>query len=374
MKKRILEITYHGGTGGVAVLILNLVEQLKIHFDIEVCFVHSRGPIADEIELLGVKTHCLGLKSGFDLIGAFRLLKFLRNNNYDLIHLHYLTPIIRLAVFLYKPKAIILSEHGGMKGEKERKRWFITKYIHRLLRGTIDLYTTVSEENRREIVKERICSPEQCIVIYNGIDLNKFSPDNINSTSIKNKYNFPKDRFIIGTVRGLTPKMGIDHFILAFNYLFEKSHDIYGIIVGDGPLRKKLEELSAKLGINENILFLGIQRNIPELLSTFDIFVMPSVWEPFGIAAVEASAMKVPVVGYDVGGLSEVIENGKTGILVKERNPKLLAESILSIINKPELRKYISEEARNRTTRFFDIKKISQKYKKVYENIMKNAK
>ncbi|MDY6843501.1 MAG: glycosyltransferase [Thermodesulfobacteriota bacterium] len=374
MKNRILEITYHGGTGGVAVLLLNLAKHLKEDFDIEVCFANSLGPVAEDIKSLGVKTYCLNLKSGFDLIGALRLKRFLERKRYDLVHLHYLTPLIRLGVFISHPRATIMTEHGGVKGEKERNRWFLTKHIHRLLRNTVDLYTTVSEENRQVMVNNGICCDEKCLVIYNGIDLDEFHPYGADTVAIKRKLGIPLRKVIVGTVRGLTPKMGIDHFLLALREVLRKNGNVFGVIVGDGPLREELERLAESLGIREDLSFLGTQRNIPELLSLFDIFVMPSVWETFGIAAAEAMATEIPVVAYlDAGGLSELIGEENTGKLVADRDPRLLAESILELIQQPEERRAIGKRARKRISTYFDMKKISQEYKEIYEKTIRVA-
>jgi len=373
VKGKILEVTYHGNPGGIPVLVLNLIKQLRNFFDIEVCFAHSKGLIAEEISSLGIKTYCAGMKSGLDIKGAFKLMKLIAQNDYDLVHLHYLTPLIRLSTVLARPKAIILTEHGGIKGEKARGRWRITKYIHRFLRNTVTVYTTVSRENLQEMLNEGICTPRKATVIYNGIDLNEFSPDRTSKSTIKKHYNLPADTLVIGTIRGLIPTMGLDHFLLALKYILQKRMDVVGIIVGDGWIRKKLERLAYQLGISRNILFLGYRRDIPKLLSIFDVFVVSSEWETFCIAAVEAMAMGVPVVGYAVGGLPEVIEHNVTGLLIERRDPELLAEGILKIISKEEKEKKImGEEARKRVVKYFNIEKVALKYKEIYGKIVAN--
>ncbi len=119
-------------------------------------------------------------------------------------------------------------------------------------------------------------------------------------------------------------------------------------MAGSGELRSQLEELTGQLGLTRNISFLGAieHRQVPEILRNVDIFVMPSIREEFGVAAVEAQAMEIPVVSTRVGGVPEVVLDGETGILVEPGDSEQLAQAILTLIENPALRRQMGKRGR----------------------------
>jgi len=122
------------------------------------------------------------------------------------------------------------------------------------------------------------------------------------------------------------------------------------LMAGSGELCSQLEELTEQLDLTHHIAFLGAieNRRVPEILKDVDIFVMPSTQEGFGVAAVEAQAMEIPVVATRVGGIPEVVLDGETGILVEPGNSEQLAQAILTLIENPTLRKQMGERGRKR--------------------------
>ena len=154
-----------------------------------------------------------------------------------------------------------------------------------------------------------------------------------------------RDFVHIGTIRGkegLAPKYGVEYLVRAAAELMKSGIKTKLTIVGDGPLRPELEILSQNLGMGDNINFAGYisMDQVPVYLNDFDIFVMPSVGrgETFGVAAVEAMATGLPVVGSRVGGLPEVIDDQKTGLLVEPANVAALAEALKTYARSADLR------------------------------------
>jgi len=159
-------------------------------------------------------------------------------------------------------------------------------------------------------------------VIPFGVDLSHFIYKDRNSQEYIN----------IGTVRNLTPKYGLEYLIKAASKLLDKGHKLKLTIIGDGPSRDLLESIASRLGIGDRAEFVGFIANekVVEYLNNFDIFVMPSIGEgeTFGVAAVEAMATGLPVVASRIGGLPEVIDDGKTGILVEPGNVEELTKAL----------------------------------------------
>jgi glycosyltransferase involved in cell wall biosynthesis len=152
----------------------------------------------------------------------------------------------------------------------------------------------------------------------------------------------------LGFFKHLKPKYGPEYLIRAVEMVVRQYPRTRLLMAGSGELRSHLEALTGQLGLTRNISFLGAveHRQVSEVLKNVDIFVMPSIREEFGVAAVEAQAMEIPVVATRVGGVPEVVRDGITGILVETRNSEQLATAIIELIENPEKRREMGKEGR----------------------------
>lgn len=153
---------------------------------------------------------------------------------------------------------------------------------------------------------------------------------------------------VVGAVARLSPEKGLDHLLRAAALLRARGTTIEVVLAGDGPSRPLLERLTDELGLRECVRFTGdiAHEDVPSMLATFDIFAMPSTWEGFGVAALEASAMELPVVGSNIHGIPDVVIDGKTGILVPPANPVALAGAIERLAKDAELRRTMGAAGR----------------------------
>ena len=176
-------------------------------------------------------------------------------------------------------------------------------------------------------------------VVPFGVDCEVFRPtERINMTTA----------VTLGFVKHLRVKYGPEYLIRAMEMIVKQYPQTQLLVAGSGELHSQLEELTGKLGLTGHISFLGTveHRQVPEILKNVDIFVMPSIQEEFGVAAVEAQAMEIPVVATRVGGVPEVVLDGETGILVEPGNSGQLAQAILTLIENPALRRQMGERGR----------------------------
>ena len=203
-------------------------------------------------------------------------------------------------------------------------------------------------------------------VIPNGIDLKRF----------ENLQRKPHSGFVVMTIARLEKVKGVEYLIRALaTPALRRSAGIRLSVIGDGSERKNLERLVAKLGLTEKVKFLGEVPNqkIPEHLAGADCFVLPSLKEGFGIAVLEAWAAGLPVIGSNVGGIKELIEDGKTGILVEPGDPEAIAKAILKIYKQSEAGPIRNNLAMARLFRY-DWGEIGERVFKVYQKcLVKNV-
>lgn len=142
------------------------------------------------------------------------------------------------------------------------------------------------------------------------------------------------------------------------------------LLVGDGPERARAEQIAQEAGVFEDVLCLGNQTEIVELLSIADVYCLPSETESFGLSALEAMACEVPVVASRVGGLPEVVADGETGYLFEMGNPQEMAERILKLCGDPQRRREMGQAARERAITLFPQDKIVGEYEALYKEIV----
>ena len=202
-------------------------------------------------------------------------------------------------------------------------------------------------------------------VIPNGVDLKRFE-------GLERK---PHDGFVVMTVARLEKVKGIEYLIEAFARpsLLEKP-SLKLFVIGDGSGRKNLENLVKKLSLENRVKFLGQipPEGIPEYLAMADCFVLPSLKEGFGIAILEAIAARVTIIASKVGGILDIIENEKNGLLVTPGNSEEIAGAILRIYNNPELKERLVNFAITGLTRY-DWQNIAQRVFKIYENCISDG-
>jgi glycosyltransferase involved in cell wall biosynthesis len=339
---------------------------------VEVCFTMSRGTIADLIDNLKIKTHCLNMRSGFDLVNAMKLKELIKEGKYNIVHSHTDQLLTNFFISLSESSLKVMTGHGAIvSGLPVRKR-----FAHHLLKSILrsyDYLIGVSGFVRNSMITKFQFPSERVIVIRNGINLERFSKTLLPVKEQMEKLGLPPQKKIAGVVGRLFPDKGTDHLILAAPTVLQKSPECFFVVVGDGPLRQVLEAKVENMGLSNSFRFLGERDDIPEILSTIDVLVFPSVREGLPIAAIEGMAMGKPIVAYAVGGMPELVIHGETGLLVKGRDAILLAASIVILLDDKDLCLRMGAKARQ-VAQKFDIGVTAGKYIDLYLTALGNKK
>jgi len=209
-------------------------------------------------------------------------------------------------------------------------------------------------------------------VVPNGVDVKKFKVENLKLTAeeLKNKLKITRDNKVIITSSRLVKKNAVDDIIKS---LYSLSPDIKLLILGDGPDRKKLENLAEQLKLLNRIIFLGAYNNddLPEYLAISDVFVRPSLSEGQGISFLEAMAAGVPVIATPVGGIVDFLRDGETGLFCKVNNPESIAVKIKILLENKELADKIKINARNMIEENYNWDLLAVKIKNIFNRLIK---
>jgi glycosyltransferase involved in cell wall biosynthesis len=174
----------------------------------------------------------------------------------------------------------------------------------------------------------------------------------------------------IGTVGNLRPVKNHALLLRVSQEVCRRYQHVRFVLIGHGPLRQQLASYAQELGIQRRVQFLGARSDIPEILNALDIFVLPSLSEGLPISVLEAMACGLPVVATQVGGLPEVIEDGKTGLLVPSQDEKQLAFALEVLIQHEIQRKMLGEQGRKRVLEHFSLQKMTTEYQELYESLV----
>ena len=179
----------------------------------------------------------------------------------------------------------------------------------------------------------------------------------------------------IGTVKGLEKTYGLDHLIRAFARLHQSNPKVKLMIVGRGSQADALRRLCVNVGVEKSVTFIGAVENekVPEYLNKMDIFVIPSLEESFGVAAVEAAACQLPVIASAVGGLPEVVVDGETGYLVPPRDAGAIADRLALLVTHTELRRRMGQAGRALVEKQYDWARNAERMEQLYRDIYEHS-
>ncbi|MEO8398800.1 MAG: glycosyltransferase [Ignavibacteriaceae bacterium] len=299
-----------------------------------------------------------------------KLKKIISEFNPDVLHSHYASSYGLLgALTNFHP--FIISVWGADVFNFP-KQSLLHKKIFNYSLSKADKILSTSKMMVKEIKKYSSNSVE---VIPFGVDLEIFKPQKIKSL-------FDENDIVLGTIKSLEDKYGIDFLIKSFKKLKEKfpDHPLKLLIVGGGSQEKKLKELVQVLKISADVVFTGLvnHKETPRYHNMLDIALFLSIEksESFGVSVIEASACEKPVIVSNIGGLPEVVENNVTGIVVEPKNIEQISQAIEKLIFNKELRKQLGKNGRERVKKLYDwnnnLNQMEEVYKKISPNFINN--
>jgi len=332
-----------------------------------VCCLESPGPLAEEIEAMGIPLFALGKRPGVDFGAIWRLSRLLREQQVDIVHMHNRAVYFQgvLGAKLARTPVLIYTKHGRNYARQRHRRW-MNAWCNR----QVDMIVAVSEDVRKVLLEIEKMPPDRVVTIVNGIDICKYAAARMGRDELRAEMGLPPGEKVMGIVARLSPEKDHDNLLQAFAQVWRADGNITLLIVGDGKLRDHLESLARQLGVSDKTRFLGSRSDVARLLGVFDVFVLSSITEGTSLTILEAMAAGLPVVATDVGGNSALVADGETGFLVSPRNPDALAWAILKVLSDPGLAQAMGEAGQRRAEAEFGREAMARRYEAVYEKAM----
>ncbi len=289
---------------------------------------------------------------------------------FDFINIHgRWFPSFNRAIYFGKKNGIktVLTLHNGRPGGIDpATTLFGTIYESlwgkKILRD-VDRIIAVSEGVKKEIANYGI-DEKKMHVIHNGVDTAMFTPT---EPKYRERYADGFDHLLVFSGR-IVKQKGLEHLLEAMKLVIKEYPKTRLLIIGKGSLRQELEKKARKAGIRDNVMFLGFlpENEMAYIYSSSDLFILPSISEPFGMVLVEAMASGLPCIGTEVGGIPEIIRDGDSGFIVPPKDPEKLAARIIEVLSDETLRKKMGRKGREIALKKFDWDIIAEKTERFY--------
>jgi glycosyltransferase involved in cell wall biosynthesis len=318
--------------GGAEVQVLTLATQLKARgHETTIISLIPPGPLDDEARKLGISTHSLGMRPGIpDPRALFRLARKLHAWQPDILHSHmvHANLLARLVRPLTQIPVLICTVHNMDEGGAFRMG------AYRLTNRLADLTTIISHAAADRFVRIGAIPRHRLRVLPNGVDISRFRPRPELRSAMRKELGIG-DEFLWLAVGRFEPAKDYPTMLSAFAELVAHRPRTVLALAGRGVLQEAMERKAESIGLKGLVRFLGLRRDVPELMGAADAYVMSSAWEGLPMVLLEAASTGLPIVATDVGGNKEVVVDGETGRLVPPRDATALGLAMRRAMDMP---------------------------------------
>lgn len=274
----------------------------------------------------------------------------------------------RIALWFDRKIKKIYNAHGwyfnAKISDKKRKMYVI---IEKVLAKHTDMIINISKYEYETALKNKIAKKKKMCIIENGIDFSKFKDNEKYSEQIRTKNKIKDDEIVIGVAGRLTEQKDPMTSIKAFKLVNEKYPNTRLMFVGSGELEKNVIDYAKKNRLEDKIIITGWVNDIEKYIPIFDIAILPSKWEGFGLVIVEYMACNKPIIASNVGGIKNIIKNNKNGFLIETEDYKELSKKITKLIeNKEQIDKFNKEN--KKIINKYNIEKLVEKHIKIFND------
>ncbi len=366
MKYKVLHVVLSMETGGLENGIVNLINNAdNDNFIVDVLCLREKGTLVQRIQNENSKVIFDGNQNPSLLTAIKKIYKACKDGHYQVVHSHGFTTMFAsyLATKLTKTTIIMNGEHGTLYYASFRQR-LLQKWLFK----SMDINLTVSNELKDKIKKEFNISNGNFKPIINGVDSDTFKPNLC--SSIRGELNIMRSDIIIGSVGRLESIKNYPSLIKAFSLALNSNPHIHLVLAGDGSERSNLETLVAQLNITGRVHFLGSRDDIPNVMNSFDLFVLPSFSEGLSNTLLEAMSCGVPVIASHVGGNPEIVKLGVSGFLYPSNDIDALTRILCDICNSQGDIWKLSKSARDHILNHYSLQSMVNNYEDVYKQLL----
>lgn len=366
--KTVLHLIDTSGPGGAETIFMNLLEAFNQGQFRSIPLVTPGSWAEAKLTERGIKANVCHAKGSFASGYLLEIVRLVRRERIDLIQAHLPGANVYASIAGVLTRTPVVSIfHGSVDmAEHERLRWAKVGAINTGSRRIV----AVSNHLKADLLERTSLSAKKMQVIHNGVDIARFTPSKMNL--LRRELSLSPESFIVCSLGNVRPAKGYDHLIEAAGQVVREAPHIHFVIAGQGKgqLLARLQEMRRRRQLQGNVHFLGFREDAVSILSSSDVFLLPSTSEGFSISTIEAMACGLPVVATRSGGPEEIVTSGVDGQLIPATSSTSIAETILELARDAALRKRLGRAASVTAAKKFSLEAMLQEYERLYGELL----
>lgn len=324
--------------------------------------------LVESVEYVEMKN---SLSMSSDIKAIIEIRKIIKNIRPKIVYCHSSKAggVGRIAAFGLQT-TVIYNPHGwafSMTGVGIKRFFF--QFIEKILEPLTDKYVLISKYEYREAIK-KITSKSKCVLIENGIDFEEMADRVSHSKLTRKDVGLPDNGYVIGAVGRLSPQKAPDIFIRMASVVLKTIHNAYFVMVGGGELKTEVLNLAKEYGIEQRLIIIEWTDNTVEYALLFDVAVLLSRWEGFGLVLPEYMYLGKPIVATTAGAIPDIIKNGENGLLVDIDCPDQAAEAIIQLYNNPMKTEAIISSGKREMFKY-EISRVANQHECMFKSACK---
>jgi glycosyltransferase involved in cell wall biosynthesis len=357
---RVLHTESSTGWGGQENRTLQEAIQMRKR-GVDMFFACRRGAkLGQRARDLGFPVDELPMRNSFDPISIIGLARVLRRLRVDVVNTHSgrdtLLAGIAARLIPNRPRIV-------------RTRHLILPITSKATYSVLPDHVVCVSHAVQEYLASAGVPADMLSTVPTGVDTARFDPAATEAT-LRTELGIAADVPLIGTVAILRMKKGYQDLIAAIPRVLATVPDAHFVFAGNGPQRENIERALTEANVNDRVHLLGLRSDIPQVLKSLDVFVLPTHQEALGTSYIEAQAMGVPVIGTRVGGVPDTMIEGETGLLVPPHDPPALADAIIALAGDRELRQRMSAAGRRWVLEEYTVERMAERMHALYERVL----
>lgn len=347
--------------GGAEKLVLDLAINLKKNNrDVIIITIKGLGDLEEEVLKNNIPIYNLNSKSKFSFFTIKKLVDIINENNIDILHSHSFNAHVYSVIASKICNTRHIHTEHNVVDNKLKYQIFLDKI---LLRYTDKI---VACSKFVYINLEKYYSNNKLVFVNNGIDTERFKFDSKARNATRKALKIDDDELVMITVAMLRPQKNHVEFLKVASEIFEKNRKIKWIIVGDGPCKEEIEDKIKLYNIQSNIIMIGSNNHVSDLLSAADLFILPSKYEGLPLSILESMSCEVPVIATDVGGVGQVVIDNVNGYKIMSNNLNEFINIVLTLRTNRLKLNGLKKTCREFIVNNYSIEQCYNNYDKIY--------
>ena len=356
------------GLGGSERITYDVVRRLDVQrYRPVLCTLYEPGEVGEWFIRDGYRFYSRLITHRYDPRAFGKLRSIIQREHVELVFLinQPLTCFWGFIMSKYCRIPVVAAVHDKFIGEQSLKL-----RLNRFLMNRMDVILAVAQGQRDQLVTRQYIREDIVRVVYNGIDLDHFKPQ-VEREEQCRLLGLNSKAPIVGTVARLVHLKGVDVFLKAAEAVLKKFPSTQFVVVGDGPEAHELKRMSQALGIASSVRFLGSRGDVADTARVFNVGVLSSRTEALPMAILEYMSLSVPVIATNVGGVSEMVGHGETGLLISEDDPSALAGALEVLLSDPHKARKMGLRGRAKVESCFQISNTVSRTEQLFEKLLR---